>query len=115
MPATSAGLPRLLFLLQPLTVLMKQTRQVVHTIDTSILLRCLWGDPEDHRCLYSSKSVSANLGTWFSKVKKQFKKFLEFGPGRRTAGRLRRKDIGGDDEVQILSNFFFFVNDVESC
>jgi hypothetical protein len=40
-PATSACLPRLLFLLQPLTVLMKQTRQVVHAIKQSILLRCL--------------------------------------------------------------------------
>jgi hypothetical protein len=29
---TSAGLPRLLFLLQLLTVLMKQTRQAVHAI-----------------------------------------------------------------------------------
>jgi hypothetical protein len=41
-PATSAGLPRLLFLLRPLTVLMKQTRQVVRAIGQSILLRCLW-------------------------------------------------------------------------
>ncbi len=31
-PASSAGLNRLLFLLWPLTVLMKQTRQVVRTI-----------------------------------------------------------------------------------
>ncbi len=30
------------FLLQPLTVLMKQTRQVVCTFKQSILLRCLW-------------------------------------------------------------------------
>ncbi len=42
MPATSTGLPRLLFLLLPLRVLMKQTRQVVHAIKQSILLRCLW-------------------------------------------------------------------------
>ncbi len=41
-PATSAHLPRLLFLLQPLRVLMKQTRQVVLAIKQSILLRCLW-------------------------------------------------------------------------
>jgi hypothetical protein len=41
-PATSAGLPRVLFLLQPLTVLIKQTRQSVHAIRQSILLRCLW-------------------------------------------------------------------------
>ncbi len=40
--ATCAGLPRLLFLLWPLTVLMKQTRQAVHAIKQSILLRCLW-------------------------------------------------------------------------
>ncbi len=44
-PATSALLPRLLFLLQPLTVLMKQTRQAVCAIKQSILLRCLWFDP----------------------------------------------------------------------
>jgi hypothetical protein len=30
------------FLLQPLTVLMKQTRQAVRAIKQSILLRCLW-------------------------------------------------------------------------
>ncbi len=42
-PATSTSLPRLLFLLWPLTVLMKQTRQVVCTVKQSILLRCLWG------------------------------------------------------------------------
>jgi hypothetical protein len=41
-PATSAGLNRLLFFLQPLTVLMKQARQAVHAIKQSILLRCLW-------------------------------------------------------------------------
>jgi hypothetical protein len=39
-PATSAGLPRL-FLLQPLTVLMKQTKQAVCAIKQSILLRYL--------------------------------------------------------------------------
>ncbi len=31
-PATSARLPKLLFLLQPLTVLMKQTRQAVQSV-----------------------------------------------------------------------------------
>jgi hypothetical protein len=44
-PATSAGLSRLLFLsfLQwPLTVLMKQIRQAVRTFKQSILLRCPW-------------------------------------------------------------------------
>jgi hypothetical protein len=41
-PATSAGLSRLLFLQWPLTVLMKQTRQAVYTLKQSILLRCLW-------------------------------------------------------------------------
>ena len=38
-PATSAHLPRLLFiyfLLQQLTILMKQTKQVVHTLNQSI-------------------------------------------------------------------------------
>ncbi len=43
MPATSAGLPRLLvFLRRALTVLMKQTRQAVRAIKQSILLTCLW-------------------------------------------------------------------------
>jgi len=31
-----------LFLMQPLTVLMRQTRQAVHVIHQSIFLRCLW-------------------------------------------------------------------------
>ncbi len=39
--ASSAGLPRLLFLMWPLTVLMKQTKQAVHAIKQSMLLRCL--------------------------------------------------------------------------
>ncbi len=43
--ATSAGLPGLLFLLRPLIVLMRQTRQVVCAINQSILLRCLWRVP----------------------------------------------------------------------
>jgi hypothetical protein len=30
------------FLLQPLTVLIRQTRQAVHAINQSIFLRCLW-------------------------------------------------------------------------
>jgi len=46
-PATSAISSKAfslfcVFLLQPLTVLMKQTRQVVHAIMQSTLLRCLW-------------------------------------------------------------------------
>ncbi len=41
-PSTSAGLNTLLFLLQPLTVLMKQTRQAVRIVKQSIFLRCLW-------------------------------------------------------------------------
>ncbi len=41
-PPTSASLPSLLFLLWPLTVLMKQTRQAVWAVKQSILLRCLW-------------------------------------------------------------------------
>ncbi len=40
-PVTCASLPRLLFLLQPLTVLMKQTRRAVCAIKQYILLRCL--------------------------------------------------------------------------
>jgi hypothetical protein len=43
-PATSASLPRLLFLLQPLTALMKQARQVVCAVKQTILLRCLWSE-----------------------------------------------------------------------
>ncbi len=38
-PATSASLPRLLFLLRPLRALMKQTRQAVHAVKQPILLR----------------------------------------------------------------------------
>jgi hypothetical protein len=41
-PATSAGRARLLFLLQPLAVLMKQIRQAVCAVKQTILLRCLW-------------------------------------------------------------------------
>jgi hypothetical protein len=44
-PAISTHLPRLLFtyfLLQPLTALMKQTRQAVRAVKQSIFLRCLW-------------------------------------------------------------------------
>jgi hypothetical protein len=41
-PTTSASLPRLLFLLRPLTVLMSQARQAVCAINQSILLRCQW-------------------------------------------------------------------------
>jgi hypothetical protein len=33
-----------LFLLRPLTVLMKQTRQAGHAVKQSILLRCLWNE-----------------------------------------------------------------------
>ncbi len=44
-PATSAGLSRLLFLQWPLTVIMKQTRQAVCALKQSILLRCLWFYP----------------------------------------------------------------------
>ncbi len=46
MPATSAGLPRL-FLLRPLAVLMKQTKQAVYAINQSILLRCLCDEHND--------------------------------------------------------------------
>ncbi len=42
MPTDTAGLPRLLFLIWPLRLLMKQTRQAVHAIKQSILLRCPW-------------------------------------------------------------------------
>jgi hypothetical protein len=35
------------FLLRPLTVLMKETKQAVSAIKQSILLRCLWFPPTD--------------------------------------------------------------------
>jgi hypothetical protein len=41
-PATSTSLPRLLFLLWPLTILMKQTRQAVPAVKQSKLLKHLW-------------------------------------------------------------------------
>jgi hypothetical protein len=52
-PATRAGLYGLLFflylfLLWPLTVPMKQTRQEVCTIKQSMLLRCLWVEYTAH-------------------------------------------------------------------
>jgi len=51
-PATSASSSKakllfFLFMLQPLTVLMKQTRQAVRAIKQSILLRCLWAMPRE--------------------------------------------------------------------
>jgi len=49
-PGTSTGFLRFLFLMRPLTVLMKQTRQAGHTIKQSILLRCLWSAV--YLCLY---------------------------------------------------------------
>jgi hypothetical protein len=68
-PATSAGLLRLLFLQWPLTVLMKQTRQAECSFKQSIALRCLWskhifhyrqqGDTESGKC---SKPISYNTG-----------------------------------------------------
>ncbi len=51
-PAPNAGFPRLLFLLWPLTVLMKQTRQVVHAIKQRILLRCLCMEHQNKEILY---------------------------------------------------------------
>jgi hypothetical protein len=42
-PTTSTRLPRLLFLLQSITVFLKQTRQAVCAFRQSILLRCLIG------------------------------------------------------------------------
>ncbi len=56
-PATSATSSKaflasfLFFLLRPLTVLMKQTRQVLCTIKQSILLRCLWCNSTRHKLL----------------------------------------------------------------
>jgi hypothetical protein len=49
------------FLLQPLTVLMKQTRQAVRAVKQSTLLRCLWFDK-----LTSMKKFSSNT---FDEVK----------------------------------------------
>ena len=72
MPATSATSFKAFspFLLQPLTVLMKQTRQVVRAIKQSILLRCLWF----HQCLscllqhYSRYSEALNNGVFDEEI-----------------------------------------------
>jgi hypothetical protein len=50
-PATSVELPMLLFLMRPLTVLMKQTRRAGHAIKQSILLRCLCGQESSFCCV----------------------------------------------------------------
>jgi len=44
-PATSASFPMLLFFAAAINIIIKQTRQVVHTIKQSILFRCLWSNP----------------------------------------------------------------------
>jgi hypothetical protein len=49
------------YLLQPLTVLMKQTRQVVHAVKQSILLRCLWLAPQ--LFLFATGANSWDKGT----------------------------------------------------
>jgi len=46
------------FLLWPLTVLMKQTRQAVRAIKQSRLLRCLWGLPSTQDWEVDSKPWS---------------------------------------------------------
>ncbi len=53
-------LPRhfLLFLLQPLTVLMKQTKQAVCAIKQSILLRCLWH--RGNACKIASNNIETH-------------------------------------------------------
>ncbi len=62
MPATSTGLPRFHFLLQPLTVLIKQTRQAVCAIKQSILLRCLWLKVLISKVILSIIIMSVNYG-----------------------------------------------------
>ncbi len=56
------------FLLQPLTVLMKHTRQVVRAIKQSILLRCLW--------MWQNEIIIGNafwlLTLWIAKGCKKF-------------------------------------------
>ena len=90
MPTTSAARNRLLFfllLLQPLTVLMKQTRQAVRAIKRSIVLRCLWG-----------KQSSILLVT--DDERKSFTKF--------TPGKSSLRDFGfkkTDFELKIASPF----------
>jgi hypothetical protein len=54
-PATSASLNGLLFLLLPLKVLMKRTRQAVRVIKQSILLRCLC--VITHKCRQCDESL----------------------------------------------------------
>jgi hypothetical protein len=69
-PCSSARLPRLLFifLLWPLTVLIKQTRQVVRAIKKSILLRCLWERPTvlnlPPLLVFPATTTSKNLGVF---------------------------------------------------
>jgi hypothetical protein len=63
-PATSTRLPRLifiLFLLLPLSVLMKQTRQALCAVKQSILLICLW-----------LIKIFGKLGLLFSKIWAKF-------------------------------------------
>ncbi len=63
----SAGPPRFLFLLQPLTVIMKQTRQVVRAILQSILLRCLWGMLTSLACHVNKNLNKVEYSTYLSK------------------------------------------------
>ncbi len=58
MPGTSVAHNRLLFLLRPFTVLMKQTRQVVFTVKQSIFLRCLW---EQHALKNVNNCLNTNI------------------------------------------------------
>jgi hypothetical protein len=66
------------FLCQPLTVLTRQTRQAVHAINTSILLRCLWFEWSPFKDVYTIVGIP----NWFflgdicwSKIKCTFKCF----------------------------------------
>ncbi len=84
-PATGASLPRLLFiyfLLWPLTVLMKQTRQAVHAVKQSILLRCLWygNSLQNPSKIFGRKKVLLDwpLRNWFDAKVLFFCRFEHF-------------------------------------
>ncbi len=70
MPATSVDSSKALFafLLRPLTVLMRQTRQAVGAINQSIFRRCLWasliieGKGQDLTCKVNRAQSSTRSG-----------------------------------------------------
>ncbi len=86
MPATSAGLSRLLFLflLWPLRVLIEQTRQALCAFTQSILLRCIWQNQTNvsmdlkglFTCLISEGDFALGLCVFNTVIFPFFKKAL---------------------------------------